>query len=614
MAQSPAEATADRDEPETTEPAAPPRKRPGFPWLILSLLSKIQLPSLGSERHEMITDAPKVASSQPGEPSPAATKKRAAARIPLLSLKRETRVGLAVVLTFVVFVGALVVKKGWVGKQPITLAIGEHPDEQEKEKKPDQTEKKPEPKPEPTPPKPNDPPSTTPAEGSSSKVTLVGEPRGIEAGPPPQIGAEGTVPATLANMPPSPAGPTPPDDLPPSKATPPTEPKLADLPSGPSDPLTLPGEGSLLPAEKPSTPPVTAAEPASLPEPMPGPGSTGGLPSMDQKPAELLEPPPAPAATTLEPPPPPPVEPPPAPAAAPPAIPEPSPTLTAPPKVEATAPVPAEKPPTLESVPATATVPPPSLAPAEAVVAGAATAGALGAGWVSIPSGGRRIVGTDPVASNAVDSPSPAVVRVADGPRASDALDADQVEPVLHRVRPGENFWTISKLYYRSGRYYRALHAANERQVPNIRELFVGTVLRIPPPEALDRSLIDPPGQGKTDDPAATTASRTSKHSNPAEEAELAAPVRVAPSPGRSRSRRGTPATDLHGQAVRDPPEHRPRHAQRPPARPRDLQPQPRRPRRPQRPARRDHPHPSRRCHRRPPGEVRLKGRPITAT
>ena len=506
MAHSPADAPPDRDEPEAASPAAKARKRPGFKLPLLSLLAMIRLPSLGSERHEMILDPPKAAESAPAEPTPAASKKRPASRVSFLALKRETRVGIAVLLTFVVFVSALVVKKGWVGRQPLTMKIGDHPTEPEKkEEKPEKKEEKPGTGSEPATKEPNGPPEAPPADGMPPKVKLVGESPSTEPGHPPEIGTEEKAPATLATMlPPPSAGLSPPDDLPPSKSTP-ADAKLTDLPAGPTDPLLLPGDAPKLPGDPPATP-VTAAEPPPVPETKVT--SSGELPSMDKKPAEALEPPPAVA--IAEPPPTPPVEPPPAP----PSITEPPP---APPKAEATAPVLAEKPPALESVPTASTV-------------GASTAAGLGAGWVVIRSGGRRIVGSDPVASSSDDSPAPP--RIADGPRAGEELaSADQVEPVLHRVRPGENFWTISKLYYRSGRYFKALHAANERQVPNIRELYVGTVLRIPPPEALDRSLVDPPARGKSDDPAATTASRTSKRAEPAEDVELAAPVR--PRPGR---------------------------------------------------------------------------------
>jgi nucleoid-associated protein YgaU len=60
-------------------------------------------------------------------------------------------------------------------------------------------------------------------------------------------------------------------------------------------------------------------------------------------------------------------------------------------------------------------------------------------------------------------------------------------------VQRGENFWTISRLYYGSGRYYKALWSSNRAKVPNIRELYIGTTIKVPPPELLDRSLIEAP-------------------------------------------------------------------------------------------------------------------------
>jgi nucleoid-associated protein YgaU len=70
----------------------------------------------------------------------------------------------------------------------------------------------------------------------------------------------------------------------------------------------------------------------------------------------------------------------------------------------------------------------------------------------------------------------------------------DAIEPVTHVVQKGENFWTISRLYYGSGRFYKALWAANQDQVSAPDRLFVGTTIKVPPPERLDRSRIDPVG------------------------------------------------------------------------------------------------------------------------
>jgi nucleoid-associated protein YgaU len=60
-------------------------------------------------------------------------------------------------------------------------------------------------------------------------------------------------------------------------------------------------------------------------------------------------------------------------------------------------------------------------------------------------------------------------------------------------VEPRENFWTISRLHYGSGRYYRALWRANAAKFPAIDRLHVGDVILIPPVEDLDPEYVDPP-------------------------------------------------------------------------------------------------------------------------
>ncbi|WP_165221820.1 LysM peptidoglycan-binding domain-containing protein [Aquisphaera insulae] len=82
-----------------------------------------------------------------------------------------------------------------------------------------------------------------------------------------------------------------------------------------------------------------------------------------------------------------------------------------------------------------------------------------------------------------------------DSSAARAAAQADgKAETVLHKVATNENFWTISRTYYNSGRFYRALWKANADTVPVIDKLYRGTVIRIPPEEDLDPAYIDPPG------------------------------------------------------------------------------------------------------------------------
>ena len=63
--------------------------------------------------------------------------------------------------------------------------------------------------------------------------------------------------------------------------------------------------------------------------------------------------------------------------------------------------------------------------------------------------------------------------------------------PYIHTVRRGENFWTISLLYYRSSRYGKALWAANKNAVPAFDRLTVGDKIIIPRVDQLDPALIE---------------------------------------------------------------------------------------------------------------------------
>ena len=63
--------------------------------------------------------------------------------------------------------------------------------------------------------------------------------------------------------------------------------------------------------------------------------------------------------------------------------------------------------------------------------------------------------------------------------------------PYIHTVRNGENFWTISLLYYRSSRYGKALWAANKDAVPDFDRLKVGDKIIIPRVDQLDPALIE---------------------------------------------------------------------------------------------------------------------------
>ena len=71
-------------------------------------------------------------------------------------------------------------------------------------------------------------------------------------------------------------------------------------------------------------------------------------------------------------------------------------------------------------------------------------------------------------------------------------IESTRVEAVPHIVERDENFWTISRLYYGSGRYYRALWRANVQKYPRIDNLHIKDVIMIPPVEDLDAAFIDP--------------------------------------------------------------------------------------------------------------------------
>ena len=105
-----------------------------------------------------------------------------------------------------------------------------------------------------------------------------------------------------------------------------------------------------------------------------------------------------------------------------------------------------------------------------------------------------------------VETP-PAAARPERPPCAGSAVAAaspreeGKIDTVLHKVERGENFWSIARLYYPSGRYYRALWNYNSARVKQIDKLYVGTILKIPPHlsriphgahPACDNAAVDP--------------------------------------------------------------------------------------------------------------------------
>lgn len=123
--------------------------------------------------------------------------------------------------------------------------------------------------------------------------------------------------------------------------------------------------------------------------------------------------------------------------------------------------------------------------PAEITPASIANLGPDG-GFV-IPNAGR--VQTAAAASESV-SESASETAAATPASRSRAAATESLGPVTHVVKRGENFWTISRHYYGSGRYYKALWAANKAVAPAPEELYVGQSIRVPVPEDLDARWI----------------------------------------------------------------------------------------------------------------------------
>jgi nucleoid-associated protein YgaU len=93
-----------------------------------------------------------------------------------------------------------------------------------------------------------------------------------------------------------------------------------------------------------------------------------------------------------------------------------------------------------------------------------------------------------------IETVPPTSVAADTGASTSSRQEAEsRVETVPHTVEEQENFWTISRLYYGSGRYYKALWQANRATHPRIDEIAVGDTIIIPAQEDLDPTYILPP-------------------------------------------------------------------------------------------------------------------------
>lgn len=125
--------------------------------------------------------------------------------------------------------------------------------------------------------------------------------------------------------------------------------------------------------------------------------------------------------------------------------------------------------------------------------------------WVTIPNRSKLGLDSKPnieksLASVAAPSASTSLSRL--------THEDDPIQPVSHTVARGENFWSIARTYYGSGRYYKALWMFNRQVVDAPESLYVGAIIRVPAVESLDSTWIEPaspprrvvetnPGQGE---------------------------------------------------------------------------------------------------------------------
>jgi nucleoid-associated protein YgaU len=113
-------------------------------------------------------------------------------------------------------------------------------------------------------------------------------------------------------------------------------------------------------------------------------------------------------------------------------------------------------------------------------------------------------------------------------PRSGSAVG--RVEPNAHVVEPLENFWTISRLYYSSGRYYRALWKANSAKYPEIDKLKINDVIMIPAVEDLDPAYIDQPRSRAPSSLGTARSSGSRSRGTTRDNADAVAESSVAPS------------------------------------------------------------------------------------
>ena len=343
----------------------------------------------------------------------------------------------------------------------------------------------------------------------------------------------------------------------------------------PDEPVKKPDE----PVKKPDEPVKKPEEPVKKPE-LPEPSKVVADPPKLPEPRPEAKPPePKPEAKGLEPPAP--VVERPAPVTIAPVVPEVRKPEPARPSLPEPAPVVVEE--KARPAAATANPDPPAPEPAASPRTVEKPSNPIPAGWKELPNLGRvplesgdeletaadpaeqaagvTVSARDPRAHVARDvsfelEAQPTRAAAGDRPQARQSAAAEKIEATLHVVERKENFWTISRLYYGSGRYYKALWKANAEKCPKIDGLRVGDVIVIPAPEDLDSSLFDrlTANVRKT----ASTAEPAPRRPTPRDEDFVLPPASRAPATraGRSTEDRETTEPDptTHASArPRDP-------------------------------------------------------------
>lgn len=380
---------------------------------------------------------------------------------PLKSIKPESRIGLAAMLSFLILTGVLVYNKvrqpPTAKPTPTSTAKTAHQEKKESPASAPENPANPE-----VPPPPITLAIPGPAENQESQDPAVAQV--AEAPPPPPI-----LPTTAEVE----TGPNPTEAQPPPAASAHVEappPPALNVAAAQGEPPPLPtvadAAPALPPAQEASMPPLSLAEPAPpVPPPVEAIGAAAPRPDVAPLPV------PTPTATNE--------------------LPAPSPVMSDPPAAHAAI---------------------PSLTPAPSIASDLGAA-ADQTQYRPLPNAGKVALAVDkplgaPRKVAAVTVAAAAAATGAAAARSTKPLAAESkaraIEPIEHIVQSGENFGTISKLYYGTLRYYRALWKANVDRVPAIDQLVVGTSVRIPPPEALDARLID----SRADQPAPKPATK----------------------------------------------------------------------------------------------------------